>query len=58
MLTDYHIGTTREPNGTLAHLVVTFLIDPEGRIARRYVGLEHPPEKILADLEEILSSST
>ncbi len=55
MLTDYHIGTTREPNGTLAHLVVTFLIDPEGRIARRYVGLEHPPEKILADLEEILS---
>ncbi|MCZ6714085.1 MAG: redoxin domain-containing protein [Deltaproteobacteria bacterium] len=55
VLTDYHIGTTREQNGTLAHVVVTFLIDPEGRIARRYIGLEHPPEKILADLEEILS---
>ena len=55
VLADYYIGTTREEDGTLAHLVVTFLIDPEGRIVRRYVGLEHPPEMILADLKEILS---
>ncbi len=55
VLTDYHIGTTRQADGTLNHVVVTFLIDGEGRIVRRYVGLEHPPEKILADLEEVLS---
>jgi len=55
VLTDYHVGTTRQADGTLSHLVATFLIDGDGKIVRRYVGLEHPPEKILADLEEILS---
>ncbi len=51
----YGIGRLREPDGTLNHTIATFLIDTEGRIARRYLGLEHPPEKLLRDLEEILS---
>jgi protein SCO1/2 len=55
VLERYMIGSYRSPDGTLNHLVATFLIDPEGRIARRYLGLEHPPEKILRDLKEILS---
>jgi protein SCO1/2 len=55
VLKDYYIGTIRQDDGALDHLVVTLLIDAEGQVARRYLGLEHPPEKILADLEEILS---
>ena len=54
VLRDYKVGWSREADGTINHLVITFLIDPEGRIARRYLGLEHPPEKILRDLRQIL----
>jgi protein SCO1/2 len=55
VLRRYHVGTIRRPDGTLDHVVATFLIDPEGRIVRRYLGLEHPSEKILSDIEEVLS---
>jgi protein SCO1/2 len=51
----YGIGRLRGPDGTLNHTIATFLIDTEGRIARRYLGLEHAPEKLLRDLEEVLS---
>jgi protein SCO1/2 len=55
VLRRYHVGSVRQPDGTLDHVVATFLIDPEGRIVRRYLGLDHPSEKILEDLEEVLS---
>jgi protein SCO1/2 len=50
----YGVGTAREPEGELQHLVVSFLIDPQGRIARRYVGLEHDPADIERDIERAL----
>jgi protein SCO1/2 len=55
ILDAYHVGTVRKPDGSVDHVVVTFLIDPAGRIAARYLGLENPPEKILDDLREVLS---
>ena len=54
----YGVGTARQPDGTINHLVITFLIDAEGRIAQRYVGLEHPPEELAADLATLLQAST
>ena len=54
ILRDYHVGTIVQPDGTLDHLVITFLIDPEGRIARRYLGLQQPEDAIVADLREVL----
>ena len=52
----YKIGWTKaEADQFPDHTVVTFLIDPEGRIARRYLGLEHAPQKLLRDLENVLS---
>ncbi len=51
----YHVGTGRDESGSIVHLVVTFLIDPEGRIVRRYLGLEHTSEEILMDLRDVLS---
>lgn len=50
----YGIGTLRNPDGTIGHLSVVFLLDPDGRIARRYVGLPQKPEEIAADLARVL----
>ena len=48
----YGVGSSRQDDGTIAHMVVTFLIDGEGRIARRYIGLEEvDPEALRTDLE-------
>ena len=54
ILRDYHVGTIVQPDGTLDHLLITFLIDPHGRIARRYLGLQQPEDAIVADLREVL----
>jgi protein SCO1/2 len=53
----YGVGAIRRPDGTIDHLVITFLIDPEGQIVQRYIGLEHPPEEIARDLARLLPAS-
>jgi protein SCO1/2 len=53
VLRRYHVAA-RQSDGTLEHQVATFLIDPEGNIVERYLGLEHTPEQILADIERLL----
>ncbi len=58
VLKDYGVGSARQPDGTIAHLVVTFLIDGEGRIVQRYIGLEgHDPKQVRADLERVAGAS-
>jgi protein SCO1/2 len=54
-LAKFGVGRTPGADGEIDHLVVTFLVDPEGRIARRWVGLDHPADEILADLERMAS---
>ncbi len=49
----YYVGSIRREDGEIDHTIASFLIDPAGRIARRYLGLEHPPEQLLADLEAL-----
>jgi protein SCO1/2 len=49
----YGVGTMRREDGELDHLVATFLIDQEGRIARRFIGLEHEPEDLRRELESL-----
>ena len=56
VLAKFGVGRTPGADGEIDHLVVTFLVDPEGRIARRWVGLDHPADEILADLERMASS--
>jgi len=53
VIESYHVGTGRDTSGTIVHLVITFLIDPEGRIVRRYMGLEHTDQEILRDIESV-----
>ncbi|HEY8155770.1 MAG TPA: SCO family protein [Myxococcota bacterium] len=51
VLKGYGVGSQRRPDGQIDHLVATFLIDAEGRIAQRFIGLEHEPEELLRALE-------
>ena len=51
VLKGYGVGSMRRPDGQIDHLVATFLIDAEGRIAQRFIGLEHEPEELLRALE-------
>ena len=50
----YGVGTTWTPDGELEHILATFLIDPNGRIVKRYIGLEHEPKTIVADVEAVV----
>jgi protein SCO1/2 len=54
----YGVGTVRQTDGTINHLVITFLIDANGQVVERYVGLEHPPEELAGDLARLLRAST
>ena len=47
----YGVGSVRRPDGQIDHLVATFLIDGEGQIAQRFIGLEHEPDELLRALE-------
>ncbi len=49
----FGVGSVLQPDGEIDHLVATFLIDAEGRIARRYIGLDHDVEKLRRDLERL-----
>lgn len=55
VLSAYHVGSIRLEDGTLNHTVVTYLIGPEGKIRRHYLGLEHAQEQVITDLMEVLS---
>jgi hypothetical protein len=53
VLKAYGVGSMRRPDGQIDHLVATFLIDAEGNIAQRFIGLEHEPEELLRALERL-----
>ena len=55
VLEAYGVGHSRKPDGTIDHLVITFLIDPQGRIAKIYRKVEpktHSRE-VIADLKAL-----
>ena len=53
VLQAYGVGAVSEPNGEIQHVVVTFLIDTEGRIRKRYFGLDHDADEYLRDLTSL-----
>jgi protein SCO1/2 len=46
----YHVGKTRNAEGEIEHLVISFLVDERGRILRRYMGMADEAEEIVADV--------
>ena len=56
MLKSYGVGSARSADGNIEHVVVTFLIDGNGQIARRYIGLDgHDPKDLVRDLSRLVS---
>ena len=54
MLKSYGVGSVASADGmTIDHRVATFLIDPKGRIAKRYLGLDHTPEQLAKDVQAL-----
>jgi protein SCO1/2 len=53
----YHVapsGASMNRAGPLDHVMARYLIDPQGRIARRYVGPDISYDELVRDLLEIL----
>lgn len=54
VLEAYGVGSTRQEDGEIEHIVATFLIDGRGEIVQRYLGLEHTPAELHADIRRNL----
>lgn len=54
VLAAYGVGKRLTEDAAIEHVLATFLIDPQGRIAKRYLGLSHEPDAMLVDLEAVL----
>jgi protein SCO1/2 len=52
----YGIGAIRGPDGNLDHSLALFVIDADGRVAQRYLGLRHDPAEIRSAVEALLAS--
>jgi protein SCO1 len=56
VLKAYGVGSAKAADGSIEHVVVTFLIDGHGQIVERYLGLEdHDPKRLLRDLERVVA---
>lgn len=53
LLGAYGVGRTRGEDGQIEHTVITFLIDHQGRIVKRYLGLQHDPSEIAQDITKL-----
>jgi protein SCO1/2 len=53
----YGVGKMPAPGGEIQHIVVSFLIDSEGRIVKRYFGLEHHADDLAREVAELAARS-
>ena len=55
VLDAYGVGRASGADDEVEHLIVTYLIDGDGVILKRYLGLEHEYEDLVRDLERATS---
>ena len=60
LVREFGVGTSRSTgaDGDIQHIIVSFLIDPEDQIVKRYLGNDTAPEVIEAALAEIAAAAT
>jgi protein SCO1/2 len=54
----FGVGTTMAPDGTIDHLVATFLLDERGNIAKRWLGLEHGVPEMRAEIAGLVGPAS
>jgi protein SCO1/2 len=52
----YGVAPTPSASGEIEHLVITYVIDAEGRIARRFAGLDDRAETLVAAIAAVTGS--
>ncbi|MFQ5514310.1 MAG: SCO family protein [Myxococcota bacterium] len=57
VLEAYQVGAVRTSEDSLDHAVVSYLIGPDGQVTQRYLGLEHPLQELLGDIEALLGEA-
>lgn len=55
VIRSFGVGITRKGEGEIDHIVVTFLINENGEIVKRYIGQDHAPADLIEDLEKLAS---
>jgi protein SCO1/2 len=53
----FGVGTLRGPDGSIDHVVATFVVDRDGRIAKRFLGLEHSVDELRTALVSVAGAS-
>jgi protein SCO1/2 len=51
VLARYGVAGTPRPNGEIEHIVITYVIDADGRVARRFAGLENGVDALVEAIE-------
>ena len=51
------VGTLRAPDGNIDHALATFLVDGRGRIAKRWLGLEHPVDQMRDEIAAVANAT-
>jgi protein SCO1/2 len=54
VLAAYGVGTEQAEGAEIQHMVATFVIGPDGQIARTFLGTRHTPEDVVAEIEHVL----
>ncbi len=57
VLQAFGVGRTLGEGDQIEHTVITYLVDGEGRIVKRYFGLLHEPEALARDVVTLVDSS-
>jgi protein SCO1/2 len=57
VISAFGVGSVRAEDGTIEHMLITFVVDEKGRIVKRYFGTEHDPEEIASDLEAFAATT-
>jgi protein SCO1/2 len=50
VIRSYGVGKVLTEEGEIEHTVATFVIDPQGQIVHRFLGLDHSPDEIVRAL--------
>ena len=53
----YHLERSRNPDGTVNHAVMSFLLGPDGHQVRQYQPLEVKASAVVADIDRVLGRS-
>lgn len=56
LIRDFGVASSAADDGEIDHMVARFLVDSEGRIVKRYLGMTHTAEDIAGDIRRVVDA--